>query len=265
MSLKSRMNKENLLKHLLLFCIVTYVSVSSFAQDPYHKKISIPKNLKNEAQLFLQSHYDKIIFSNVHSSVYGYKKCDECFEISLPSEYLKQERISYQEREVFKTTETYVTYDNDSNPRTGTRPKYTESMVTHYRNVNVPNNEADKIKYKLESQKKYNSAIKTIKQYGRFDDKNVQDSVKLDIKSKYSNKEYKKYLGNEKQKLKWLKKEWKTVPLTDKEIKAQTRRVQASWRNFRKEKSNAIQLFDLQCKEVFEAKRFAYKYEQNIP
>ena len=121
------------------------------------------------------------------------------------------------------------------------------------------------VKKKLIYQKKYNSSKLTISKYQGFDDIHFQDSVKNGIDLKYSNGAYKKYIRNKENELKQLIKEWKSVPLTEVDIKAQTNRVRSSWKNFDQIRTVELMEFNSKCLELLEAKRFVYKYEHDIP
>jgi FKBP-type peptidyl-prolyl cis-trans isomerase len=263
-SLKNLMNKGFFLKQMFLFFIAICISICLSAQDdPYYKKFNIPADLESVAREFLQSNYTDIKF-NCGTT------CSGSFDFPLPSKYCDKVVGTYQEthQNSYTTTETYVTgYGGREGdvPIYGTREveKY-HSPYTTTHNKYGPNDEMAKMKHKLESQKKYTSSVQTVKQYKGFDDRKFQDSVVFAIELKYSQKEYEKYLESKKLELEKLIIEWKNVPLTDSEIQTQTKRIQSSWKNFEKEKTEALQHFNLQCQDFIKAKRFVYLYEHDI-
>ena len=246
---------------LFLFAISSCLWSQS---DPYFKLISIPADIEKQAQIFLQSTCDSIQFIWKEELPGGCK--DGIFLFILPLQYTQKHVETIREKRIENYTEKVLKIVGKDADR-----KYVdvqkERPVTEYYDITsiVPTSKMMSIKNKLTSQKKYNSSIQIIKKFQGFDKTYFQDSVKNEINTKYSNQEYKKYIENKDKELEELIKEWETVPLTDAEIKAQKNRIRSSWRNFDQERAIKLKQFNSECIDLFEAKRFVYKYEHDIP
>jgi hypothetical protein len=248
---------------LFLFAISSYLWSQS---DPYFKLISIPADIEKQAQIFLQSTCDSIQFIWKEELPGGCKDGNFIFILPLKYTYKQDEPYTVTDVETYTEVEP-ITYmrGGDEWIRNETVTKQRSFERTEYHPVVKPTREMMLIKKQLFSQKKYNSSIQLIQKYKRFDKTEFQDSVKNEINTKYSNQEYKKYIKKKNKELQKLIKEWETVPLTDAEIKAQKNRIRSSWRNFDQERAIKLNQFNSECLELFEAKRFVYKYEHDIP
>ena len=232
--------------------------------DPYYKKINIPADLEAKSKAFLQSSCSSIEFT------WGNKKEGAYYDIymfEIPKKYTTTETRTETYDDGYYTTERVITgYDKEGDPRYGTKEVYHSRTSTRDRTVIAgANKETQKIKEKLIYQKAYNECTQIIKKYQNYDDEQYQNMVKRIINSKYSDEEYKKYLEKKEEELEQLKKEWKAVPLYDKEIEIQAARTRSTWIDYKQERENQIIEFDSQCQVLLEAKRFVYKYEHDIP
>ena len=251
------------MKKVILCCLCVISNYVWSQNDPYFKNTTIPADLKEQAQEFLNSDCSTIHFFWGE----GRERCSSgVFYFKISEKYTEEKRTT----ETRQGREEYTVQVEDGQHSSGapyyrTETRYRPTTEYEHYTTTVVRKRVLIIKEKLMYQKRYNNSVQIIEEYKGFDNKNFQDSVKNEIKARYSGKEYKKYLAKKEVELKQLIKEWKAVPLYDSEIKAQTIRVRSSWLDFKQERAKKLREFDLQCQKLTEAKRFVYKYENNIP